>query len=233
MNINYSGMILAAGFGKRMMPLTKNIPKPLIEINGVTLLGNSIDFLNKLGCKEIIINTHYHHELINKFVEKRHDKKKIKIIFEKEILDTAGGVKNAITFFSTKSILVINSDIYWQKNNLIDAKLLIKSFSKNNKAHLLLSKWENSFGIDKKTGDFVIINGKICRFSNGDEIIYYSGMQILELSVFKKFNNKKFSFNNVWDHLIYNDSLYGEIMNSDWYHVGDIQGLNIAKKLDT
>ena len=60
MIINYSGMILAAGFGRRMMPLTKNMPKPLIEINGVTLLGNSIDFLNKLGCKEIIINILLH-----------------------------------------------------------------------------------------------------------------------------------------------------------------------------
>ena len=140
MNIDYSGMILAAGFGKRMMPLTKNIPKPLIEINGVTLLGNSIDFLNKLGCKEIIINTHYHNELISKFVENRHDKKKIKIIFEKEILDTGGGVKNAISFFSTKNILVVNSDIYWQKNNLKDAMSLIKSFQKSNKSHLLLTK---------------------------------------------------------------------------------------------
>ena len=52
-------MILAAGFGKRMMPLTKELPKPLIKINGITLLDNSINFLKKLGCNEIIINTHY------------------------------------------------------------------------------------------------------------------------------------------------------------------------------
>lgn len=233
MIINYSGMILAAGFGRRMMPLTKNMPKPLIEINGVTLLGNSIDFLNKLGCKEIIINTHYHNELISKFVENRHDKKKIKIIFEKEILDTGGGVKNAISFFSTKNILVVNSDIYWQKNNLKDAMSLIKSFQKSNKSHLLLTKKKNSFGIDKKIGDFVITKGKICRFSNGDEVIYYSGLQMLKLSIFKNFTNKKFSFNDVWNYLIYNDSLCGKIMYSKWYHVGDIQGLNIAKKLAT
>ena len=59
MTSNYSGMILAAGFGKRMMPLTKNLPKPLVDINGTTLLDNSINFLTKLGCTQIIINTHY------------------------------------------------------------------------------------------------------------------------------------------------------------------------------
>ena len=68
MNLNYSGMILAAGFGKRMMPLTKYKPKPLIEINGMTLLDNSISFLRKLGCKEIIINTHYKHLQIKNLI---------------------------------------------------------------------------------------------------------------------------------------------------------------------
>ena len=60
MNYNFSAMILAAGFGKRMLPLTKNLPKPLIKINQTTLLDHSINFLKKLGCNQIIINTHYH-----------------------------------------------------------------------------------------------------------------------------------------------------------------------------
>ena len=71
MNLNYSGMILAAGFGKRMLQLTKDKPKPLIDINGITLLDNSINFLKKLGCSEIIINTHYKHNLIKNLIKNR------------------------------------------------------------------------------------------------------------------------------------------------------------------
>ena len=63
MDLNFSGMILAAGFGKRLMPLTKNLPKSLIEINNTTLLANCINFLKKSGCKEIIINSHYQYKL--------------------------------------------------------------------------------------------------------------------------------------------------------------------------
>ena len=83
MTLNYSGMILAAGFGKRMMPLTKNLPKPLININGITLLDNAIDFLKKLGCRQIIINTHYHHLKIEKSINRRKDTEDIELIYEK------------------------------------------------------------------------------------------------------------------------------------------------------
>jgi len=233
MSFNYSGMILAAGFGKRMMPLTRDIPKPLIKINGVSLLDNSINFLTKLGCKEIIINTHYKHSQFENFIDRRNDKKNIKLIYEEEILDTGGGVKNAYPYFSSSNILVINSDIYWQENNLVDAELLIKFYSKKNHMHLLLSKKENSFGIKKSTGDFIIKDHKILRFNAGDKIFYYSGLQMLHLNNLKDFYVKKFSFNEVWDQLIYQNLLFGKIMSSNWYHIGDLQGLNIARKLDS
>ena len=233
MNFNYSGMILAAGFGKRMMPLTKNKPKPLIEINGVTLLDNAINFLKKLGCNEIIINTHYHHLQIQNLILKRKDKKNIKLIYENDILDTGGGVKNAISYFTNQNIMVINSDIYWQNNNLIDAKSLIEFYIKNRSIHLLLSKKNKSFGLNNNIGDFIIKSGKVFRSNKNDEIIYYSGFQILNSKIFKNFKQKKFSFNDVWDHSIKENALYGKIMKSDWYHVGGLEGLKEANKLRT
>jgi len=178
MNFNYSGMILAAGFGKRMMHLTRNIPKPLIKINGISLLENSINFLTKLGCREIIINTHYKHSQFKNLIKRRKDKKNIKLIYEEKILDTGGAVKNACSYFSNSNILVINSDIFWQENNLIDAELLIRLYFKKKNMHLLLSKKENSFGIKKNEGDFVIKDNKILRFNEGKEILYYSGLQM-------------------------------------------------------
>ena len=69
---SFSAMILAAGFGKRMLSLTKEIPKPLVKVNNISLLKNSIDFLYKIGCKKIVINTHYKHNLISDFIQKNY-----------------------------------------------------------------------------------------------------------------------------------------------------------------
>ena len=105
---SFSAMILAAGFGKRMLPLTKKIPKPLITINNISLLKNNIDFLFKIGCTNIVVNTHYRHELIINFVKQNYKSSNVTVSYENEILDTGGGVKNAISLFDEKKILVTN-----------------------------------------------------------------------------------------------------------------------------
>ena len=233
MKQDFSAMILAAGYGKRMMPLTKYKPKPLIEINDITLLENTINFLIELGCFEIIINTHYLHSQIQKFIETKKFKINIRIIYEKDILDTGGGVKNAISNFTHENILVINSDIYWQRNNLLDAESLVNLYFANKNFYLLLSNLENSFGMNRNTGDFIVNSNKVYRFIDGDKILFYSGLQMLNLNHLIEFKHKKFSFNKVWDTMIKNDNLFGKIMNSNWYHVGDIDGLNIARNLDS
>ena len=233
MILNYSGMILAAGFGKRMMPLTKDLPKPLIDINGITLLDNAIDFLKKLGCRQIIINTHYHHLKIKKSLNNRKDIDDIKLVYEKKILDTGGAVKNAIPYFKNNNILIINSDIFWRQENIKDAQLLINNYLNRGFPSLLLAEKAKSFGIFKSQGDFIFNKNKILRFSKGQDIFYYSGLQMISLGIFNNFCKKNFSFNDIWDDLITKKKLRGQIMKSNWYHVGDIQGLNIVKKLDS
>jgi len=232
MILNYSGMILAAGFGKRMMPLTKELPKPLIDINGITLLENAINFLKKLGCQQIIINTHYHHLKIERFISQRKDIDNIELVYEKEILDTGGGVKNAIPYFKNDDLLIVNSDIFWREENIKDAKLLIKNYLNKKIPYLLLAEKKRSFGIFKSQGDFVLQKNKIVRFNKGDHIFFYSGLQMITADILKPFSQKSFSFNDVWDNLIVNENLCGQIMKSNWYHVGDIKGLTIVKKLD-
>ena len=172
MILNYSGMILAAGFGKRMMPLTKELPKPLIDINGITLLENAINFLKKLGCQQIIINTHYHHLKIERFISQRKDIDNIELVYEKEILDTGGGVKNAIPYFKNDDLLIVNSDIFWREENIKDAKLLIKNYLNKKIPYLLLAEKKRSFGIFKSQGDFVLQKNKIVRFNKGDHIFF-------------------------------------------------------------
>ena len=231
MNLKFSAMILAAGFGKRLLPLTKNLPKPLIEIDGVTLLDNSINFLKKLGCNQIIINTHYQNFKIEKSIKKRNDKNMINLIYEKKLLDTGGGVKNAFSIIKNKYVLVINSDIYWQETNLEDAKQLLFDFSKNFLPSLLLVEKKRAYGLNKKCGDFILKNDRVLRYVDGNELMFFSGMQIFNKNLINEYREKKFSFNFVWDSLIKKNILCGRLMKSNWYHVGDIHGLTIAKEL--
>ena len=231
MSFSNVGMILAAGYGKRMMPFTQSEPKPLLNINGITLLENSINFLTKLGCKKIIINTHYLNHQIESFINQLKERKKIITIHEKEILDTGGGIKNIIPHINSNNLLVVNSDVFWTKNNLNDARLLINNFDIHNNSTLLLSNKENSYGLDKMNGDFILKDNKIMRYLKGEEIIFYSGLQILNVNSIKDFSDKKFSINLIWDILINKGELYGELMKSKWYHVGDPKGLSIVKKL--
>ena len=233
MKNNFSAMILAAGFGKRLLPLTKNIPKPLISINSASLLDNAINFVKSLGCNEIIINTHYFSSQIVDSINQRMDKNLIKVIYEKDILDTGGAVKNAIPYFNNQNIIIINSDIFWIEENIIDAKKIIKNFLNNYSPHLLLSVEGRSFGILKNKGDFIIIDKKIKRFEKGNEILFYAGLQILDYNILNNFSFIRFSFNKVWDYLIKKENLFGQKMLTNWYHVGAIHGLNIARKLRT
>ena len=128
-------MILAAGFGKRMHPLTLKTPKPLLKIGKETILHNTIKFLEKFGVKEIIINVHYLREQIVEYINKRKYNLKINIIEEKnEILDTGGGILNAIQYFSDSPFFIINPDTIWSSNYLKEIKLMEKSFFENEKS---------------------------------------------------------------------------------------------------
>ena len=114
---NFSLLILCAGLGKRMSHLTKNIPKPLLKVYNKTLLANTINFFTDIGCNEIFINTHYLHNKIETYVDRNFNNYPIKLIYEPLILGTGGGIKNIFNYTKSKKICVVNSDIFWQKNN--------------------------------------------------------------------------------------------------------------------
>ena len=230
---SFSAMILAAGFGKRMLHLTSKTPKPLIEINNVSLLKNSIDFLCKIGCKKIVINTHYKHKLISDFINNNYKSFNIITSYESVILDTAGGVKNAISLFDDNKILVTNCDIFWKTENENDVINIISNFQLKDECRLLLVEKENAYGMNNKKGDFFLKDGIVKRWQVNEKIFYYSGLQMISSNIFNDFISNKFSFNDVWDLQIKKNALYGNLMKSSWYHVGDLKGLKIAINSDT
>ncbi|MDC0419619.1 nucleotidyltransferase family protein [Candidatus Pelagibacter sp.] len=221
MKIN-TALILCAGFGKRLNPLTLDIPKPLIELKNVSVLETCINLIESLDVKEIFINTFYFKEQIRIFINKKNFKTKISIIEDgKNILDTGGGIKNMLNHTKEDDVLIFNPDTIWEKNyskEIIEMEKLY--FSKQLKNILLLVNKELSF--DKNlNGDFDLQNNLIIK--NNDRKFIYTGCQILNKKLLTDYKPGKFSINNLWNNLIEKKELYGFETNNDFYHLTDLE----------
>ncbi len=211
------GMVLAAGLGKRMQPMTLKTPKPLLEISNITLLERAINLLINSGVEEISINVHHLPEQIEKFI--REKKFKVEIIISKEtdaLLDTGGGILEATKHFGDNPFYVINPDTLWSDKYIVEAKRLKDSYSKNKKPTLLLVNKKLSFDGSFK-GDFNLSNNQISRDEKNDFI--FTGLQIINRSFLTSENSKVFSMNKIWNDLIVNKELYGIESNLKFYHL--------------
>ena len=221
MKIN-TALILCAGFGKRLNPLTLNTPKPLIELNNIAVLETCINLIESLDIKEIFINTFYLKDQIRSFINKKNFKTKISIIEDgKNILDTGGGIKNMLLHTSEDDVLIFNPDTIWKKNYSEDIVEMEKIyFSKKLKNILLLVKKELSF--DKNlNGDFDLKDNLIIK--NDSKKFIYTGCQILNKKLLSDRETEIFSINNLWKNLIEKKELYGYETNNDFYHLTDLE----------
>ena len=225
------GMILAAGLGRRMQPLTLKTPKPLLAINNLTLLERAINLLISHGVQEISINVHYLPDQIKSFINRKKFKVKITISNEENLLlDTGGGVLKGTQNFGDNPFFVINPDTVWGKHYLEELKSLEVIYLKNNKPTLLLVN--KKLSIDPSfQGDFNLNNEKITKDSENQFI--FTGLQIINRSVFTNEKSEVFSLNKVWDKLIKDKNLLGLESNQKFYHLNTsdmyrkIQSLNI------
>ena len=226
MKIN-TALILCAGFGKRLNPITLKTPKPLLKIRDVSMLEQCINLIEKLGIQKILINTFY---LKDKFFEFFNNKKfnlDIKIIEDGEnILDTGGGIQNMIKDSHENDFMIFNPDTIWH-NNYKDEILKMEEmyFSKKIENILLLANKKLSF--DKKLkGDFNLENNLINREAEKEFI--YIGCQIINKKLFVRNKIENFSILEIWNNLLDNKKLYGYESHRDFYHLTD---LNVFKKL--
>jgi len=217
-------MILAAGFGKRIRPLTLKHPKPLLKIGNKTLLSNTLKFLELFGIKQVVINVHYLGEQIVDYINRNQFNLTINIVKEKDkILDTGGGVLNAIQYFSNEPFLIINPDTIWNSHYLKELKLMEKLFfeNKKGKCSLLIVNKEQSFDQSIK-GDFNLKNNLINRKDGDDLNSIYTGLQIIKPEVFNGLSEEVFSINRIWDQLIQRNELYGKESNINFLHVSTL-----------
>ena len=223
MNIN-TGLILCAGFGKRVAPLTDFVPKPLLKVQDKVLLDNSINFLQNCGIRKININTHYLADQIEDFIKKKDYKIKIQIFFEEEILNTGGGIKNMIIDERENNFLIINSDTIWRDEYVDEVSQMKKTFFEKNFSNILmLVNKKRSF--DKRLdGDFSLKNNFLSK-KDFNEFIFI-GCQILSKNVFKNLEKAKFSINEVWNDLLKKNQLQGIESQNKFLHVTDLEIYN-------
>ena len=226
MKIN-TALILCAGFGKRLNPITLNTPKPLLEIKDVSMLERCINLIEKLGIQKILINTFYLKEQFSQFLHKKNFNLDIKIIEDgKHILDTGGGIQNMIQDTNEDDFIIFNPDTIWS-NNYNDEifKMEKMYFSKKLENILLLANKKLSF--DKKLkGDFNLKNNLINKDTEKEFI--YIGCQIINKKLFIKEKLENYSILEIWNNLIDQKKLFGYESQKDFYHLTD---LDIFKKL--
>ena len=226
MRIN-TALILCAGFGKRLNPITLNTPKPLLEIKDVSMLERCINLIEKLGIQKILINTFYLKDQFSVFLNNKNFNIDIKIIEDGEhILDTGGGIQNMIQNSNEKDFLIFNPDTIWS-NNYKDEILKMEKlyFSEKSENILLLANKKLSF--DKKLkGDFNLKNNLINKEAEKEFI--YIGCQIINKKLFIKEKIENYSILEIWNSLLDQKKLFGYESQKDFYHLTD---LDIFKKL--
>ena len=224
MKIN-TALILCAGFGKRLNPLTIQKPKPLLEVNDITLLENTINLIKNLNILNVKINSFHLKNQIKNFVSKKKFNLNIEIIEDGNvILDTGGGILNLIKESKEKNFIVFNPDTVWILNYTKTIKEM-QNFYFENQIQNLLMVVEKNKSFDKRfKGDFELKKNQLSKEKINNYI--FTGCQIINKDLFSSFKNTTFSISKIWDDLIKDNKLYGFESLNEFVHVTDLEIYN-------
>ena len=222
-----TALILCAGFGKRLNPLTLKKPKPLFKLNNITMLENCINIIIKIGVKKIFLNTFHLSDQIHNFIEKKNFPIEIRVIDDgKNILDTGGGILNMMQFSKEQNFLIFNPDTLWHRDYIMEIQEMQKYYFLKNLDNILMST-NKKLSFDKKLkGDFKLDNNLLKKDDVNNYI--YIGCQILNKSLFDEYTLKSFSISEIWRDLLEKNKLNGYESLSKFYHLTDLE---IFKKL--
>jgi MurNAc alpha-1-phosphate uridylyltransferase len=220
-----TAMVLAAGLGTRLRPVTEIIPKPLIEVNGRTLLDHAIDRLALVGVERVVVNVHYKAAMVATQLARR-DHPRIEISHEPELLDTGGGVAQALPLLGDV-FFVVNSDVFWLDGRDRALQRLAAAFDPERMdAILLLQRTETAVGYEG-SGDYLIdALGCPHRCSEREVAPFlFAGLQLLHRRAFAGISDRVFSLVRLFDRAEEAGRLQAIVHDGEWYHIGTPQGL--------
>ncbi len=225
-----SAMVLAAGLGTRMRPLTDDLPKPLIEIGGRTLIDRVLDRLEEAGVGAAVVNTHHLGNMLEKHLSGR-ARPRIRFSPETELLETGGGVRNALADLGPGPFYVVNGDVLWL-NGPTDAlgRMVEVWDDRAMDGLLLLHSTVDAYGYNG-VGDFCAdATGLLSRRPEVEVSPWlFTGVQILHPRLFEGAPEGPFSLNVLYDRAIEAERLYGIVHDGEWFHVGTPDGLAEAE----
>jgi N-acetyl-alpha-D-muramate 1-phosphate uridylyltransferase len=225
-----SGMVLAAGLGKRLRPVTKTIPKPLVEINGRTLLDHAIDRLACIGVERVVVNTHYKAAKVAAHLARR-CQPRIELSEEPDLLDTGGGVAHALPLLD-EMFFVINGDVFWLDGKNDALQRLAQAFDPDHMdAVLLLQRTVTAVGYEGGGDYFLDPAGKPRRRRDREIAPYlFAGIQLLHRRLFDGICDRVFSLVRLYDCAERAGHLHAIVHDGEWYHIGTPEGLAATRE---
>ncbi len=223
-------MVLAAGLGTRLRPVTKTIPKPLVELNGRTLLDHAIDRLADAGVDHVVVNTHYMAARIAAQLARR-TAPRLEISEERELLETGGGVANALPLLG-EMFFVVNADVFWLDGKNPALLRLAHAFDPDRMdAVLLLQRTVSAIGYDG-CGDYMLDPAGRPRRRREREIapFLFAGIQLLHRRLFDGWPERVFSLVRLFDRAENAGRLHAIVHDGEWYHIGTPAGLAATRE---
>lgn len=225
-------MVLAAGLGKRMRPLTENRPKPLVELAGRTLLDRALDHLAAAGIGRVVVNSHYLGEMVAAHLA---DRDGLTLSPEADLLETGGGVKAALPHLGDGPFLVVNSDSVWSDGATPAIERLAARWDDTEMdALLLLHPTVSCDGIHDR-GDYNLEpDGRVLRRIEPKIAPFvFTGIQLLHPRLFDGAPDGPFSLNLLYDRAQEAERLFGLRHDGEWFHVGTPEELAATEALFT
>ncbi len=218
-----AAMVLAAGLGRRMRPLTATRPKPLVEVAGRSLLDRALDTLRAGGVGEVVVNVHYMADRLEAHLAARPSGLQVRISDERaELLETGGGITRALPLIGADPFLAINADNIWVDGPVGAARLLAERWDADAMDALLLVVPLARANCHRGAGDFHMDPcGKLSRRKPGRIAPFvFTGLQMLKKSLFEGETPTPFSMNRLWDRAGAEGRLYGVVHQGLWFDVG-------------
>ncbi len=219
-----TAMIMAAGHGTRMRPLTNDRSKAMVEVGGKPLIDHMLDRLSKIGVERAVVNVHAHADHLENHLNRRKIGPEIIISDERQaLLETGGGLVNALPLLGEDPVLICNIDAIWVDFTPV-LEGLLKAWNPAIMDELfLLARRDASLGY-AGSGDFDMADGGRLTRRKGDTADHiYAGVEIFKPALAKRFKPEKFSRNVIWNETLKRNRIYGFELPGYWMHVGDPQ----------
>ena len=228
-------MVLAAGLGTRMRPITDTLPKPLVKIAGKTMVDYALDLLEEAGVTRAVVNVHYRAEQMEAHLKERGHPEILISDERAALLDSGGGLKKGFALLDPGPVFVMNSDLFWVAENAADGRSNFRRLGsffdpQTMDMALLCVPLERTTGHNGKKDFSLGADGRLCRYREGmDNPVVYAGAIAMTTGLLSDAPDGAFSLNSTFDQAIARGRLFGLMLEGHWLTAGTPEAIGEAE----